>query len=155
MGTFSVIPLSTALVERIRRERVDDFGNRLADRVSVEGGEPCRYCLSRAKLGERLLLFSISPMSRPGPYKEVGPVFVHATDCQRYTNTGVFPPEFRRTAVVLRGYSPQDEIEDPQITAPAEIEQRIEELFGSPRIAYIHVRSLTSGCYFCALERAV
>ena len=150
---FRVVPLETALAERIRQTMVDDFGNKLAPEES-EGG-PCRHCLKRAKPGESLILFSHRPFTQLSPYSEVGPVYVHAEACERYEATDIFPPEFKAgRTMTIRAYDVNEHIVDAKLATETEVEGVIEELFGDPAVAFIHARFSAYGCYACRIERA-
>ena len=75
MITIAAIP--TRFLQRVRTEGLDDQGQAVK-RVIAQGGEPCRDVLRRATAGEELILASFTPFSKPGPYKEYGPIFVLA-----------------------------------------------------------------------------
>ena len=81
---MNFVALETEVVERWREARVDEYGNALEPIVADElHAFPCRHCLRDAEIGEPMLLVSHSPFALPGPFKEVGPLFVHANGCAR------------------------------------------------------------------------
>ncbi len=90
---ISAIPPET--LDRIRAAGQDDLGNSLQIFVDEEGGSPLRCCLRPATAGERLMLIAYRPFRRPGPYAEVGPVFIHAGRCAGYDTPEQYPPGFR------------------------------------------------------------
>lgn len=100
------------------------------------------------------MLFAYSPFAASGPYKEVGPIFIHAQECPRYDRSGTFPEDFKQSPVVLRGYDERQTIAAAELVEPAAVEQRIEAMLRSPAIAYLHVRSWTYGCYLCRIDRS-
>src|ERR1700680_2510652 len=153
MNKFRVIPLPTEIAQAMRRDLRDEYGNTLVAETSVGGAEPCRHCLKRAVPGEKLLLFAHSPFAASGPYKEVGPIFVHSHACRRYERSDAFPEDFKRAPVVLRGYDERQTIAMAELVEPAAVERRIEAMLQSPEVAFIQVRSWTYGCYLCRVVR--
>src|SRR5438270_2200650 len=75
----TVAPIPAAFLNRVRLEGLDDLGQPVK-RGDAQGGEPCRDVLRRARPGEKLLLASFTPFTKPGPYHEYGPVFVLEAD---------------------------------------------------------------------------
>src|SRR6266852_6401185 len=77
--SITIAPIPAAFLNRVRIEGLDDLGQAVKH-VEAEGGEPCRDVLRRAQPGEKLILASFTPFTKPGPYHEYGPVFVLAED---------------------------------------------------------------------------
>jgi hypothetical protein len=148
---FHIHRLDTEVAERMRRARTDEYGNDLAAQVDEEGGSPCRHCLSRSKPGERLVLFSHSPFDVRNPYKEVGPIFVHADGCEPYNETGEWPADFSR--VMLRAYDKQQCI-ITGVFAIDNAEDLITELLARDGVAFVDARSITHGCWLFRIERS-
>ncbi|MDI1460736.1 DUF1203 domain-containing protein [Catellatospora sp. KI3] len=86
-GDYVVKAISAEVVGQLRR--FDDARRPPRLSVDAEGGAPLRCCLRRSRAGETLALVSYAPLRRwaadtgadPGPYDEVGPVFIHAEPC--------------------------------------------------------------------------
>ncbi|MDJ0341228.1 DUF1203 domain-containing protein [Streptomyces sp. H10-C2] len=80
--------MEPAVLARLRE--ADDAGRAPELSTDEEGGAPLRCCLRPAEPGDRLALLSYAPLrhwaaetgARPGPYLELGPVFVHADAAQ-------------------------------------------------------------------------
>lgn len=154
MNTLKIIAMPTTAATRARSAMLDDFGNTLSPLIS-DGTGPCRHCLRYAKSGDRLLLFSYKPFAKPGPYQEVGPVFVHAGGCERYAADSGFPADFSQRPLVLRPYDADDNVQDSQVFADAGgAERAAGALLENPEVAYVHARSRTRGCYLFRIERA-
>lgn len=107
-------------VLRALRER-DDAGNAPRMVLDEDGGNPMRCCLGRSKPGETVALVSYAPLARwaeqtgakPGPYSEVGPVFIHLEDCggaAPEVAEGAFPEGVRGKHRVLRAYDAEGSI---------------------------------------------
>ena len=110
MNAFRILPLPQSIADQIREKRSDAHGNVELQPTRTEEPRalPCRVCLEEASVGEEMLLFSYSPFERPVPYRNVGPIFVHATACRPYDRPATVPDLMRRRLLALRGYSAQD-----------------------------------------------
>ena len=140
--------MPAAFLTRARAEGVDDLGQAVK-RVVASGGEPCRDALRRARPGERLILASFSPFSKPGPYHEYGPVFIFENEEPHQLTDGYLREQF-----VIRAYSADEEILDAELTRAADIEATIDKFFESPATAFLHVRFPTYGCFALRIDRA-
>ncbi len=154
---ITVAPIPTAFLDRVRLEGLDDQGQSVK-RVEANGGEPCRDVLRRARPGELLILASFTPFSKPGPYKEYGPIFVLAEDGSETVRRNALPPtgsetDYLRDQFVIRAYSEAEEIVDAELTKAKDIASVIERFFDSPGIAFLHVRFPTYGCFACRIDR--
>lgn len=147
---YAVHALDTETVERLRSARIDDYGNEVIAREAIGG--PCRHCLRYPVAGERLALVSYSPFEKRNPYKEVGPIFLHADGCERYEGDG-FPEAFATKPIVLRAYDYEQQIYRPEAIVDGTQEQRATALLADANVAYIHARSFTHGCYYFRIDR--
>ncbi|MGP3938151.1 MULTISPECIES: DUF1203 domain-containing protein [Streptomyces] len=141
----------------------DDAGN--PPRVVVEdeeGGNPMRCCLGRSRPHETVLLVSYAPLHRwaqetgatPGPYDEVGPVFIHPEECDGWTGPGI-AEGIRGERRVLRAYSAEGSILGGRLLNGGEptIEEGLAELYADPRVAAVHVRAVEFGCFLAETRR--
>jgi hypothetical protein len=110
--------------------------------------------LRRSKPGEAVLLFSHSPFSAPSPYREVGPIFVHAHECDRF-DSAAFPEDFKTSKIVLRGYGQRNELMEAMLVEDGDVEGRAAAMLEDLDIAYVHARFALSGCFACRIERIV
>jgi hypothetical protein len=152
------IALPPLLVDRVRRERRDDWGN--ADlspiRVAAERSAPCRACLRDALVGEEVLLFSYSPFEAPAPYRTVGPVFVHvhARDCSRSPTDAAVPVVLRTRLLAVRAYDEALAMIASDVVDGQHLESTVEPMLSDARTRTIHVHYARAGCFACAVERA-
>jgi hypothetical protein len=158
LTAVSIAPLPSAFLARVRNEGVDDLGQPVK-RVVAQGGEPCRDALRRAQPGENLLLASFSPFTLEGPYREFGPVFVLAAPDREEPRRDGLPSvggenDYLRDRFVIRAYSAQEEIVDASLSAASEFEQTVASFLESDRIAFLHVRFPTYGCFALRIDRA-
>jgi len=151
---FRVAALPAGELERIRAAGVDDFGNPLEPSTVTGPGAPLRCCLRDAEPGERVVLIAYRPAAVPGPYAEVGPVFVHAEACAGYADEDRYPEGFRARNQLLRAYDALGrQVENVIVDGPA-AERAITDLFGRPGVAYLHSRNVLAGCYMFAVHPA-
>ncbi|MFF8845885.1 DUF1203 domain-containing protein [Streptomyces sp. NPDC015127] len=147
------------------RER-DDAGLVPRPYTDPEGGAPLRCCLRHSEAGERIVLVSYAPLRRwaaatgaePGPYDEVGPVFVHAGECGGRLPGSGDPAELHGARRVLRAYGADGRIlggtlvELPKERA-AEVDGVLREVFADPDVALVHVRAVEFGCFMVEIRR--
>lgn len=153
----AVAPIPLTFLERVRSEGIDDLGQPVK-RVAAKGGEPCRDVLRRASAGEELILASFTPFTKPGPYKEYGPIFVlaHASDESVRRDAlpaAGTPTNYLREQFVIRAYSPAEEIIDAALIDAPRFAETVDRLFVSPDTAFLHVRFPTYGCFACRIDR--
>ena len=155
MIPYRLIPLETAVAQGLREARIDAQGNQLRpQRADEPHAFPCRHCLRDAEPGEELLLASYTPYQTQNPYREFGPVFVHAEACPRYRAEQGIPDQLRRRLLALRGYDGQQRLLAGEVVQGAEVEGAIERLLSRDDVAWIHVRFAKPGCFACRIERA-
>lgn len=152
--SFIVTSLETGVAEEMRSSLRDAYGNDLQPETQTAHGNPCRHCLCRAREGERLVLFSYSPFDQRNPYKEVGPIFVHADGCPRYAQTDRLPEDFLNRPIVLRGYDARQRISNVSVVVDGTTQRRVEELLADPDVVFVHARSFTHGCFLFRIDRA-
>jgi len=155
---IAVPPIPDAFLRRVRSEGIDDQGQPVKH-VVAEGGEPCRDVLRRARPSERLILASFTPFSKPGPYKEYGPIFVLADETGEEIGRDQLPPagsehDYLREQFVIRAYSDAEEILDAEMVKAPDIGTTVERLFDRADTAFLHVRFPTYGCFALRIDRA-
>lgn len=152
-ASFQVSALPDEDLDRIRSRGTDDFGNDLVVTIQDEVGAPLRCCLRDATVGERIALVAWQPAALPGPYAEVGPVFIHADSCPGYAEVDAYPAGFRHRSQLFRAYDAQGRQVDNRIVEGREAETEITSLFSDPDIAYVHSRNMLADCYMFAISR--
>jgi uncharacterized protein DUF1203 len=155
MASFTVRALPPEELERIRSRGEDDFGNPVEVVVKQDhGGTPLRCCLREAVPGERVAMIAYRPSDRGGPYAEVGPIFIHAEQCDGYLNPAAYPQGFRHRTQLFRAYDMDGRQVHNEIVEPAEAESAIVRLLERTDIEVIHSRNVLPGCYMFAINRA-
>ena len=155
---MKIAPIPDTFLQRVRTVGIDDLGQPVK-RVIAEGGEPCRDVLRRAKPGEPLILASFTPFSKPGPYKEYGPIFVLANASDEIVRRDALPEvgsetNYLRAQFVIRAYSDAEEILDAALIGATDFAATVERLFASEGTAFLHARFPTYGCFACRIDRA-
>jgi hypothetical protein len=160
-----VLPIDAEVAAGLR---VRDDAGRAPRLVTDEGGgSPLRCCLRRSQPGETIALVSYAPLRRwarqagadPGPYDEVGPVFVHPSPCQGPAGAG-FPADFTGQHRVLRAYSADGRILGGRLADVGELadvaagEAALAQMFADPAVAVVHARALEFGCFTFEVRRA-
>src|SRR4051794_36472837 len=102
-STLTVHAIDPGRLDVVRERGADEFGNPFTAYDASGEGEPLRCCLRFARPGEPISLISWAPFTDVSPWREVGPVYVHAERCGGYENPGL-PAELRRGPRVLRTY---------------------------------------------------
>jgi len=146
---------------------IDDAGNPPRLLTDSEGGSPLRCCLRPAKPGEQVALVSYAPLrrwareagARPGPYDEVGPIFVHSGPCPGPDGTG-YPGWLAAGRRVLRAYSADGRILCGRLIdaapdcSPVPAELALAQVFADPQVALVHARAVEFGCFTFEVRRA-
>src|SRR5262245_18804039 len=151
------IPAET--LRRVRAQGHDDHGNLWQTRIDTEGGAPLRCCLRDSKHGEEIALISYAPVGAavsvsPGPYDEVGPVFVHAEECDGYAGAG-YPDGWLDRSQPLRTYRLDGTISGGVRLKPGDDrDAAARELLADPDVAFVHSRNIVYGCYMLEIRRA-
>jgi hypothetical protein len=149
---FRIIPLPTEIADAARRAVNAGAADHAVVRADSPRSCPCRHCLRWAQPGERVILFPYAAIPSGHPYSESGPIFVHASDCRRYTATDEYPVDFRNGRV-FRAYDSRYNIIDAEVLNGTEPEAVIERLFQNPDTAFVDARSVTHGCFTFRVQR--
>jgi hypothetical protein len=117
-------------------------------------GEPLRCCLRFARPGESIALISFAPFTEPSPWREVGPVYVHAARCEGYDEQWL-PGALRRGPAVLRTYRADGSMdyEHNTLVGDEDLEPVLDRLLSAPDVATVHVRTVLPQCFLYAVTR--
>jgi Protein of unknown function (DUF1203) len=162
--TWQVRPIPAAVLGKLRV--ADDAGDPPRLRTDAEGGSPLRCCLSASRPGELTALVSYAPLRRwaretgadPGPYDEVGPVFIHPGPCAGPSGER-FPAAYLGAPRVLRAYAAGGTILSGRLAGPDELSDQasadrvLDEVLADPQVAVVHARALAAGCFTFEVRR--
>jgi Protein of unknown function (DUF1203) len=149
---FRVVPLQTKIAEAARTAAEAGAPDHAVVTADSPRGYPCRHCLRWAQTGERMILFPFASVAPGHAYSESGPIFVHADRCERYRATEEYPADFREGRVV-RAYNSQHDMIAAEVANGVGPEALIERFLQMPETAFIHIRSVSRGCYTMGIER--
>src|SRR5579864_3596594 len=99
--TLTFLPIPPHIADHARATMTDHFGHRLSITKTTA---PCRVCLRISRTPEEFILLSYQPLPDTGPYAEIGPIFIHANQCEPYADCRALPPGFASRPLVLRSY---------------------------------------------------
>jgi hypothetical protein len=152
--TLSVHPLDPARLDAVREAGVDEFGNPFTPFDASGDGEPLRCCLRFAREGEQIALISWAPFTEVSPWREVGPVYVHAERCAGPERPGV-PGGLSRGPLLLRTYRADGSMDYAHNTliGADDVEPMLEDLLAHPEVATVHVRTVLPQCFLYAVTR--
>ena len=156
MSVYRFVGLESDYTQTLRARRRDAFGQPVEVFPTDDPEMPCRHCLNEIGLEKEVLVLSHRPFPQPGPYSEVGPIFVCGSECTRYETTEEIPPAIAARRVVVRGYTARDRINygTAEMIECKDAAPVIRRLLADPENAYLHVRSAFNGCYLARVERA-
>jgi hypothetical protein len=135
----------------------DGHGNHLVSFSADGDGEPLRCCLRYAESGEQIALISYAPFDHPSVWTEVGPVYVHAAQCDGFVPTGRLPKPLAFGPCVLRTYRADATMNyDHNTVVPdnSELTPIIERLLLESDVATVHVRTLAPQCFLYSVSAA-
>ncbi|GAA4231486.1 hypothetical protein FHR32_003486 [Streptosporangium album] len=153
--------------ETLKRLRhLDDAGRPPRPYLDVEGGSPMRCCLGRARPAEEIVLAAYAPLrgwaaqtgADPGPYEELGPVYIHAEPCSEPAPG--YPAALGGPLRVFRAYTAQGDIHGGRLLAdglsadPDAALAVLDELFADPEVALVHARAVEFGCFLYEVRRS-
>ena len=149
--------ISTEDARHFQDGGADAYGLHPERKTSEGDGVPCRHCLRDVEEGESYLILAYRPFPKLQPYAETGPIFLHATRCERAVDTSAIPPMLsKREAHLIKGYGADDRIVygTGKIVASVDLKNEARRVLKQEDVAYVHVRSATNNCYTCRIDRA-
>ena len=151
---YRVVAIPTGVADSVRAtRRAPGYGHPVSEEIATGFG-PCRHCLRAFAIGEdRRILFTYDPFMDLEVLPLPGPVFVHASQCERYTEDAGFPTDLRRRALTFNAYAHGRNLMAQAYAANAMIDETVATLLARREIAYIHVRNTEAGCYAFRIER--
>ncbi len=137
---------------------VDPAGNLIEPFVADDDGWPLRCCLTDSRPGDEIAIIAWSPFPWDGPYRETGPIVVHAKACPGHAPSPSLPPRLDAREMVLRPYSHDRRIAYDHVThvaADQSVSAAVAVLLEVSTVALVHGRNVTGGCWaFAAAHHA-
>ena len=154
---ITYLAMSTAQANAFQAGALDANGLPAERHVSDGDGILCRHCLQNVATGEDYLILAFRPFPTLQPYAEAGPIFLHASQCQRAEDAHSAPSQLaKRESHLIKGYSREDRIVygTGAIVASIELDDAAARILERDDVTYVHVRSSLNNCYTCRIERA-
>lgn len=158
MPELRIIAMPTEHARAYQNGHADANGHPPERTIAVGQGNPCRHCLTCIKEGDGMLVLAYRPFDDLQPYAEIGPIFLHADECERYSPQAGMPAMFARwDLLIVRGYGTDNRIHygTADHVPVAEMEGYCKAAFQNNNIAYLHIRTPRFTCYECRIERAI
>ncbi|HLV55363.1 MAG TPA: DUF1203 domain-containing protein [Actinotalea caeni] len=144
----------------VLRDGVDDLGNAVDPFVDAEGGWWLRCCLAHSRPGDTLAIIGFSAFPWHGPFRESGPVVVHADLDGCPGHDGGFPVGLAGRPRVLRAYGDdagraRTQVYDLNrvVGAEEDLAAHVERVLADPRVRRVHLHHPVAGCFTAAAER--
>lgn len=156
MNNFQIHAISPDALTTVRSGGPDPFGNRLEPFTDTEGGHQLRCCLRRSEPAERIVLVAHAPLAEHSPWREVGPVLVHADQCAGYLPAGAVPGWFDSGPRVLRAYTTTGAMHYPAnriVPAGDGVAAALEAMFTDQDTEQVHIRNLLEQCFIARAVR--
>ncbi|WP_392543187.1 DUF1203 domain-containing protein [Oryzobacter telluris] len=156
MSAVVLVPIDPCDLAAIHRTGRDLHGHAAEPFTDAGGGSQLRCCLERSAPGERLLLVAHAPLGADRPWREVGPVFVHAGACPRPHRPGAFPAWLDEAPRVLRAYGADGAMRyaaNRVVEAGEGVEAALVGILEDPDVAEVHVRNLLAQCFITRATR--
>ena len=144
--------ITAAHLDAVREAGSDGHGNAFTPYPATGDGEPLRCCLRYARAGESIALISYAPFDQVSPWREVGPVYVHAGRCSGPEGDDL-PAELRRGPRVLRTYRADGSMhyEHNTLVGDEDLAPYVEKLLALPDVHAVHVRTVLPQCFLYAV----
>jgi len=154
MSAFRVIAISTEAARQVRATLRSPFHELPAQVEVARDDAPCRHCLRKFVVGvDRRILCIYDRFDGVEALPQPGPIYLHATDCERYAENGGFPLEMRESPRTLEAYAKGRNLLAWESVVECGHEAVIEKMFAHPEVDYIQVNSTTAGCFTFRIER--
>jgi hypothetical protein len=154
MTEIEVIAIDAARLDAIRAAGADEEGNPFTP-YAAAGREPLRCCLTLAGEGEQIALISYAHFTERSPWREVGPVYVHAEACKGYLDTAAIPEPFRIGPRLLRTYAADgtmDYANNTFVPKGGDVAAAVADLLSRPGVAEVHARASIPQCFTFAVR---
>jgi hypothetical protein len=152
---FRITGIPSDLAAEVRQTlRSPQYGHP-AHRETATGYGPCRLCLHTFTTGaDERILFTYQPFSDPTSVPAPGPIFIHASPCERYVGSEL-PPDFRPLPVLFEAYGTGGELLGRERVGEQRPEVVLERLFAALGADYVHIRNAEVGCFMARVDRVI
>jgi hypothetical protein len=115
---------------------------------------PDRIELRDAEIGETLLLLNYTHQPANTPYRASHAIFVLEGATTTYDRVNEIPEALRVRTLSLRAFDNSHQMVDADLVEGQQLEDAVDRLLSSSRVAYIQAHYAKRGCYAARIERA-
>ena len=136
---------------------VDPGGNPIEPFVDPDGGWSLRCCLTDSEPGDRIAIVAWSPFPWDGPYRETGPIVVHADGCEGIDPLVRLPATMDARPMQLRPYAGNRRIAYDDMMYVSEgdsVTAAVTALLANDDIDFVHGRNIVGGCFAFTARRS-
>lgn len=154
--TFQMRGLEAATFAPLFRLSDDELHAMGAQRVHADEADayPCRISLTRAAVGEELLLVNHVHQPDPSsPYRASGPIFVSRSAATGHYRSEL-APILKDRLLSLRAYDGAALIVDAEVAEGDAVVGVIERFLADPQVAHVDAHFARRGCFAARIERA-
>lgn len=152
--SFHIVPIEESIAKEVRGCLTSPGYGHPAWTEVAGGKAPCRLCLTYITPGkQRLIGFSYDAFHSWEDLPLPGPIFVHEQECAPYAATDQFPEQLRGSRYVLDAYRRGRTLIEERTVDGADADESLESLLANPDVDYVHVRSVSAGCFQFAAVR--
>jgi hypothetical protein len=149
-----VIALPTATVQRVLATQKSPGYGHPAHTELATGHGPCRHCLKPFRIGEdHRTLFTCNPFHHLAEIPLPGPVFIHATLCERSPEDAGYPSDLLAYPAVMDAYDANQALILQRRSTDRNHATILQEMLSNKAVRYVLVRDLEAGCYDFRVER--
>ena len=153
--TCEYVAIPTETVRHYQAGRSLEANGQVPERSGLGRQHSCRHCLKMIPK-DWMLMLAHRPFPGPQPYAEVGPDLPLRRLLRGRWGAIEMPELLASPDYIVRGYGADDRIvygTGGVVPTGAILARAHGELFGDPRVAYLHVRSARNNCYQCRIDR--
>ena len=151
--------LDPAELRRVLATATDHAGAPVQPFVETGRDWPLRCCLTTSRPGDRLAIIAFSNFPWTSPYRETGPVVVHADGCAGAS--GEYPRQFDDRDQVVRAFGDDAGRVHTQVydlntlvRAGDGLEATVERILADERVEFVHAHNVLHQCYSFSAQRA-
>lgn len=150
---FAVRGIAEDTARHVRDHGVDPIWGHAAVTQPATGFGPCRLCLRTFREGEEhRILFTHDTYAGVSEFRQPGPVFIHAEECEPYDGHG-FLPALGELELTFEAVAAGPRVVELERTTGARAEPTLARLLDLPEVDYVNVRNTEAGCFVARVER--
>lgn len=142
-----------------------DFGThasmptKLVEVTTDNTGLPCRKCLTDGQPEQKTALFSYDPFLGDSPYRQYGPIFVHAepecqlASCASAVEADIPEQQYRWQNLSVRAFDEKHMMVGYDVVAGRDLIKKAEEVFGQDGVEYLHVHYAGPRCFAVRIDK--